>query len=960
MRGKRGGNKTYDISKISTIQPRTFIRYPFSGRDKRRKIWVNHKNLLNIQTDTNKDNGAFRGTSCYYVPSLLLSNPMSLAPKIDEIAHVVHQQNIDIALFTETWLKESIPDDPINIEGRQLYRRDRKNQEHGGVCLYVKDSIQCKILQDFHSDDHEALWAFLRPKRLPRGFSNLIVAVVYHPDQHPDTSNAALSEYLTSSLDKIEANFPNSGILIAGDFNKFDFTASAKCYQLEPIIKFPTRGKNILDQIYTNLKKYYKPPTSGPAFGLSDHLSITALPNTRQKTQAHSKIIKTRDKRPSRVRSLGRFLLEVPWDTVLSQNESCDDKLAAITRIINYGLDTIMPVRSVKVHQTDRPWVNANLKRLIKKRQQALSSGDMLLFKMLRNKVNRERKKCRAIYYNNKVRDLKDTRPRNWWREVKQLCGSGRSTRKDIRSILRIQIDCTDQELADNINEAFVSVMQEYSPLSDDALVLCEDDEPISVTVESVAARLSSISASRAGGPDNLPNWVLKEFSVILAPALTDVLNQSFRESKVPCIWKLADVPPVPKGASIEDFNKDLRPISLTSTLSKIAEGFVIDQELKPLMLKCMDPNQFGFVPNSCTTFALISMLHHWSEATDGTGAHVRAALLDYKKAFDLVDHNILIAKLYSLGVKPTIVNWVADFLRNRLQRVKLNSDCFSNFIPVPAGIPQGTRIGPWLFLIMINDLTTSNTLSSIWKFADDTTVSEIVPKSGVSTLQETVNDVLLWSDDNRFQLNSLKCKELRIDFRRKNNTDTNFLEANSKTFEIVNSAKILGVTVRNDLKWNDHINNIIVKASQRIYLLKQLKRAGVDRESLIQFYCVCIRSILEYACQVFHSSLPGYLSDQIERVQKRVLRILFPEDSYSKALENAGLKSLFYRREELCKTLFKQIIESDGQHKLAGLLPARKINERYHFRKKHMFLMPFVKTKRFRNTFIMHYAAKE
>ena len=121
--------------------------------------------------------------------------------------------------------------------------------------MYVKDSIQCKILQDFHSDDQEALWAFLRPKRLPRGFSNLIVAVVYHPDQHPDTSDATLNEYLTASLDKIEAKLPNSGILIAGDYNKFDFKAPAKCYQLEPIIKIPTRGKNTLDQIYTNLKE---------------------------------------------------------------------------------------------------------------------------------------------------------------------------------------------------------------------------------------------------------------------------------------------------------------------------------------------------------------------------------------------------------------------------------------------------------------------------------------------------------------------------------------------------------------------------------------------------------------------------------------------------------------------------------------------------------------------------------
>ena len=216
-----------------------------------------------------------------------------------------------------------------------------------------------------------------------------------------------------------------------------------------------------------------------------------------------------------------------------------------------------------------------------------------------------------------------------------------------------------------------------------------------------------------------------------------------------------------------------------------------------------------------------------------------------------------------------------------------------------------------------------SNTLSSIWKFADNTTVSEIVPKFGASTLQDKIHDVLRWSNDNRFKLNSLKCKELRIDFQRESNLDTVSLKANGNAFEIVKSAKILGVNVRNDLKWNDHVDNITAKASRRIYLLKQLKRTGIDRKSLIQFYCASIRSVLEYACQAFHSSLPAYLSNRIERVQKRVLRILFPEVSYSKALEDAGLKSLFHRREELCCTLFKQIVESDGQHKLAGLLPA-------------------------------------
>ena len=96
--------------------------------------------------------------------------------------------------------------------------------------------------------------------------------------------------------------------------------------------------------------------------------------------------------------SLGRYLLEFPWDTALSQNQSCDNKLAAVTQIINYGLNTIMPIRSVKVHQTDRPWINADLKRLAQKIQQAFASGDTFLFKLLRNKVNRKRKRCRAIY----------------------------------------------------------------------------------------------------------------------------------------------------------------------------------------------------------------------------------------------------------------------------------------------------------------------------------------------------------------------------------------------------------------------------------------------------------------------------------------------------------------------------------------------------------------------------------
>ena len=130
--------------------------------------------------------------------------------------------------------------------------------------------------------------------------------------------------------------------------------------------------------------------------------------------------------------------------------------------------------------------------------------------------------------------------------------------------------------------------------------------------------------------------------------------------------------------------------------------------DLKPVMLSVIDPSQFGFIPGSCTTFALTSMFHQCLGATDGTGSSVRTTLLDFRKAFGFVDHHILVAKLLSLGVNTSVVNWIIDFLRGRQQRLKVNG-VFSDWLEVPAGVLQGTRWGPWLFLAMLNDLSLPN-----------------------------------------------------------------------------------------------------------------------------------------------------------------------------------------------------------------------------------------------------------
>ena len=199
-------------------------------------------------------------------------------------------------------------------------------------------------------------------------------------------------------------------------------------FLLNPVVTFPTRGDRTLDQIFTNISSLYTYPSRLPPFGLSDHHSVLIEANVRDKNlKPQYKTIKARDKRPSKRASLGRFLLQVPWSELLSAEQTCEQKLQTLTDVINYGLNTIMPERSIRVHETDRPWISVQLKDLIARRQQALASGNRTLYKILRNKVNRERKRCRKTYYASKIGDLHDSNPRDWWREVKQICGTAKN-----------------------------------------------------------------------------------------------------------------------------------------------------------------------------------------------------------------------------------------------------------------------------------------------------------------------------------------------------------------------------------------------------------------------------------------------------------------------------------------------------------------------------------------------------
>ena len=353
-------------------------------------------------------------------------------------------------------------------------------------------------------------------------------------------------------------------------------------------------------------------------------------PKNRPPLASSRRTVRKRDTRSSRRNELGRYLSSCDW-SILNSLTNCEDKIKLFADLISIGLDNIMPLKTFKLHINDQPWVTAEFKKLIKLRQRAFAKGDKDLFHVYRNRVNRERKSCRARFYSSKVQHLKETKPSQWWRDVKKIAGmTSTAVSDDLRSKLHLyQIDdLHSHEIANLINNAFLEPMQDYQPLQSPVPYDEQYVSPILSELD-ICLALKKLNPRKASGPDGLPNWLLKEFAEVLAEPVCTILNSTFREQKFPSAWKLANITPLIKAKPVTDVSKHLRPISLAPALSKVAEDFIVITYISCAILSIIDPDQFGAVPGSSTTHTLISMIHKWAEATDATGAAVRIMLLD-------------------------------------------------------------------------------------------------------------------------------------------------------------------------------------------------------------------------------------------------------------------------------------------------------------------------------------------
>ncbi len=879
------------------------------------------------------------------IPTVINTNVHgALSSKTDEIHTIATMHRSDIVCITETWCSLTVPDATLQMPSYTAVRRDRQNgKKGGGLMLYLRDTLPFRYWGELDDQMLETIWVTVAMQRLPREISNITIGLIYHP---PGNKDRPMLDHIAGCIDHIHQKYPDTGVLLCGDFNQLKDSRIQRDLHLMQLVQKPTRGKAILDKTYTNFPIYYGEPEVMAPIGLSDHCVVVCRPALQTDYKPPMTYMAwTRCTGANEKAMLLLALRNAQWGD-LYRAASCQQQYAIFEDKLRTLIDTHMPSKLTKRCSNDKPWVTDEFRILINRRKAAFRINSVA-YSCLRNKANRMRKSLRKTYFSSKISGAASG-GRQWWRCVKEVTGANFRP-SGLRGLINSTSGGCSEELANKINQFLHSVNSHFKPLQEEDYTHGPHEIPSKfiISVEQVEQRLCQLNPRKGEGPDGIPTWLLREYAHLLAPPVCAIYNSSIRESELPAMWRCATVVPIPKCNPPKTVERDLRPVSLTPVLAKELEFFVCGWIMKQTG-HLLDNAQFGAIKNSSTVHALVDMLHDWAGATDSRDTMVRALLLDYRKAFDLIDHHILMSKLGQFGLPDFIVSWVAAFLHGRQQRVRVGEH-LSAWLPVHGGVPQGTRVGPIVFLFMINDLLEDQRRV---KFVDDTVTWECCHVSGRdSRLQVIANDADSWSDRNGMQLNVDKTKEMIVSFSRKHPSEgIPPLTIGGAEIERITSAKVLGVVVSSNLSWQAHIDYICPNASRRLYFLSMLRRAGASRKDLLTFYKATVRSAVEYACVVWHTGLTGEQADRLESVQRRALNIIEPGSTYEQALADTGLEALHARRERLARSFYHKV--QDPEHKLHHLLPGPRQSV-YYTRQPRKYTEPRLKTSRAKNTVI-------
>uniref|UniRef100_A0A3B1IEK6 Reverse transcriptase domain-containing protein n=1 Tax=Astyanax mexicanus TaxID=7994 RepID=A0A3B1IEK6_ASTMX len=630
-------------------------------------------------------------------------------------------------------------------------------------------------------------------------------------------------------------------------------------------MNIPTRGNNTLDHVYSSVKDAYK-AFPRPHLGLSDHISIMLVPAYHPPLRRSKPTQKTITVWPSD----GAAVLQdcfgcTDWQ-VFREAAECEGELdleeytSAVLGYISKCVEDVTTTKTVTCYPNQKPWLNAEVRSLLKARDAAFRSGDSDELRRARRELTAGVKRAKAAYAQKIQGHFSSQDPQSMWRGIKCIT--------DYKS--NVAQSSKDPSLPETLNTFYARFENPDTPPST-RLPHSPGEAPLSVTPAEVRRTLRRINPRKAAGLDNIPGQVLKDCADQLSDVLADIFNASLLQAAVPPCLKTATIIPVPKSSTVTGLN-DYRPVALTPIVTKCFERLV-QTHIKATINITVDPHQYAYRKNQSTEDAISSVVHTALTHLEQKDSYVRMLFVDFTSAFNTMIPQTLITKLSSLGLSSSLCNWVLDFLTNRPQSVRIHNISSPSII-LSTGSPQGCVLSPLLFTLLTYDCSPLHPGCHIVKFADDTAVVGCITNRDESSYRQEVEHLEGWCRENNLCINVKKTKEMIVDFRRGQHAHLP-LHIGGSAVEVVDSYRYLGVHLTSNLTWSNNTSTLVRKAHQRLYFLRRLRRAGLGSVVLTSFYRCVVESVVCSSINVWHGSCSAADRKALQRVVKAAQRIV-------------------------------------------------------------------------------------
>jgi hypothetical protein len=817
----------------------------------------------------------------------------------------------DIFGMVETWLDRNILDSELSCPNYNIFRKDRLGRG-GGLLLYINDKIICSHRPDlecmsnyyneimvcdalFSNNKKTAIILFYRPPSADRAFIENFVNVLNNVYGSGIRDMLIMGDLNLPEIDWEMPNSENDDLkLLLETIERYDLSQVNRCKSREI-------NNNILDVVFTTFPHRLSKPESSMAIITSDHFLLKFYCE-----------LNVQDKRPHPKRMIYQFknvnmdeleyhLSSVNFTKIINDEKCIESKWRVWKEKLFEILNKYVPRRKVITHKNS-PWIDCELIHASKvkhtawrKAKSSKKVNDWVQYKRINNQVKAMSLRKYNEYINRTFMDMNDS-PKGFWKLFNHK--DKKNSLPDIMYYDNKPLD--DPTLkATAFNDFFYKSFNNQKFITPNINGIHNESLlNLVLEVDTFEETLRKLNTTKAIGVDGIPTFILKHFSKILAPSLTVLFNFSIQFSVLPREWKIANVVPIFKKGTHNNIC-NYRPISLLPVVSKVLERCV-HEYIFNLSRNLIAENQFGFYPGRSTSSQLIKCYTEISLNLENN-YQTDVIYLDLAKAFDSVPHNLLLEKLKKFGIGGKLLKWLQNYLTGRKQRVVVEGYS-SSYKPVLSGVPQGSILGPLLFLYYINDIYEGILNDSkVYLYADDSKIfKRVITITDCENLQRDLNYLSIWSKTWGLKFNETKCKIMSIS--RKKNKILYDYNLNEYPLERVNVFCDLGVLITDDLTWEVHIRDMIRKANQRLGLVRRSLGYMCCMEAKLLAYKSLIRPLLEYCSVLWFQPYNKKLLKLLETIQRKSTKYILNnyDMNYSTRLSSCMILPMSYRFEYL------------------------------------------------------------